>query len=308
MSAPAAPLEPRTSSAACIHAEHGRTYYLATRLLPRARRPHVWALYAFARVADELVDDLERPDPDALVTWSRTAMTVLESPHAPETGRDPVLAATWHTVRHLGLEPVLFEEFLTSMRMDITVNRYATWQDLRGYMRGSAAVIGEMMAPLLGATGPDALRRAGLLGEAFQLTNFIRDVAEDLDRGRIYLPLEDLERFGVSEDELRLARTSGQPSPAVRQLLAFEVRRALELYEDARPGLALVDTRSRPCLEAAFVLYRQILAEVVAADHNVFARRLSVPGWQRLGPAARVVAAGAVGASRARLLPSAGTS
>ena len=72
-----------------------------------------------------------------------------------------MLAATWHTVRHLGLEPVLFEEFLTSMRMDITVNRYATWQDLRGYMRGSAAVIGEMMAPLLGATGPDALRRAG---------------------------------------------------------------------------------------------------------------------------------------------------
>ncbi len=115
-----------------------------------------------------------------------------------------MLAATWHTVRHLGLEPALFEEFLTSMRMDITVNRYATWEDLRGYMRGSAAVIGEMMAPLLGAAGPDALRRAGLLGEAFQLTNFIRDVAEDLDRGRIYLPLEDLERFGVSEDELRL--------------------------------------------------------------------------------------------------------
>ena len=128
------------------------------------------------------------------------------------------------------------------MRMDITVDRYATWEDLRGYMRGSAAVIGEMMAPLLGAAGPDAMRRAGVLGEAFQLTNFIRDVAEDLDRGRIYLPLEDLERFGVSEDDLRRARVTGQPSPAVRALLDFEVRRALELYEDARPGLAMVDT------------------------------------------------------------------
>ena len=161
MSAPAAPLDAAYEQCRLIHAEHGRTYYLATRLLPRARRPHVWALYAFARVADELVDDLEAPDPDALVTWSRTAMTVLESPQPPETGRDPVLAATWHTVRHLGLEPVLFEEFLTSMQMDITVDRYATWEDLRGYMRGSAAVIGEMMAPLLGAAGPDAMRRAG---------------------------------------------------------------------------------------------------------------------------------------------------
>ena len=99
-----------------------------------------------------------------------------------------------------------------------------------------------------------------MLGEAFQLTNFIRDVAEDLDRGRIYLPLEDLERFGVSEDDLRRARTTGQPSPAVRALLDFEVRRALELYEDARPGPGHGRHPSRPCLEAAFVLYRQILA------------------------------------------------
>ena len=309
MRAPAASLDLAYEHCRLIHAEHGRTYYLATRLLPRARRPHVWALYAFARVADEFVDDLDAPDPEALVTWSRTAMAVLSAPEAPETGLDPVLAATWHTVRHLGLEPVLFEEFLTSMRMDITVDRYATWEDLRGYMRGSAAVIGEMMAPLLGAAGPEATRRAGVLGEAFQLTNFIRDVAEDLDRGRIYLPLEDLERFGVGEDDLRRARVTGQPSPAVRALLDFEVRRALELYEEARPGLAMVDVRSRPCLETAFVLYRQILAKVVAAEHNVFAGRLSVPRWQRLATAGRVVITGAVEGSRARLLPrTAGTS
>jgi 15-cis-phytoene synthase len=302
MSPPATSLEAAYEHCRLIHAAHGRTYYLATRLLPRARRPHVWALYAFARVADEFVDDLDAPDPDALVTWSRTAMAVLAAPEAPVTGDDPVLAATWHTVRHLDLEPALFEEFLTSMRMDITVDRYATWEDLRGYMRGSAAVIGEMMAPLLGAAGPDALRRAGVLGEAFQLTNFIRDVAEDLDRGRIYLPLEDLARFGVSEDGLQQARATGQPPAAVRALLAFEVRRALELYEDARPGLAMVDARSRPCLEAAFVLYRQILAEVATADHNVFAGRLSVPRWQRLATAGRVVVSGAAGASRSRLL------
>ena len=241
MRAPAAPLDLAYEHCRLIHAQHGRTYYLATRLLPRARRPHVWALYAFARVADEFVDDLDAPDPDALVAWSQTAMAVLPPPsrRRPTVTRCSRRPGT--RCATCGLEPVLFEEFLSSMRMDITVDRYATWEDLRGYMRGSAAVIGEMMAPLLGAAGPDAMRRAGVLGEAFQLTNFIRDVAEDLDRGRIYLPLEDLQRFGVSEDDLRRARVTGQPSPAVRALLDFEVRRALELYEDARPGLAMVD-------------------------------------------------------------------
>jgi phytoene synthase len=273
-----------------IHTAHGRTFYLATGLLPRDRRPDVWALYAFARVADELVDAPASPDPTTLLAWRDQALTAVRSESRPDPARQPVLAATWHTMRTFGLEPELLQEFLDAMVMDLTVCRYATWEELRGYTRGSAAVIGELMAPLLGAKGPDALARAGTLGEAFQLTNFIRDVAEDHTRGRIYLPTADLARFGVSEFMLAKAVRTGVPSPQVRSLVAFEVRRAVNLYADAKPGLRMVDAGSKPCLQMAFTLYRRILHRVIANDFNVFERRLAVPHWQRLATAGHVAA------------------
>ncbi len=275
-----------------IHATHGRTYYLATALLPRQRRPDVWALYAFARVADELVDSpsVQPPDPEILLAWREQAMVAIESASQPDPLAQPVLAATWHTMRTFGLDPGLLREFLDSMVMDLSVSRYATWEELGRYTRGSAAVIGELMAPVLGSKGPDALIHAAALGEAFQLTNFIRDVGEDLDRGRIYLPLDDLARFGVTEDQLGEAVRASAPSPQVRSLIAFEVRRAIDLYAAARPGLRMVDARSQPCLEAAFTLYRRILHRVIANDFNVFEGRLVVPTWQRLATAAHVAA------------------
>ena len=275
-----------------IHAAHGRTYYLATKLLPRDRRPHVWALYAFARVTDELVDgpSTQPPNPAPLLAWREQAMAAIQSTSRPDPAEQPVLAATWNTMRTFGLEPRLVEEFLNSMVMDLTVSRYATWADLRGYMRGSAAVIGELMAPLLGAGGPDALVRARALGEAFQLTNFIRDIGDDHRRNRIYLPQADLARFNVSESMLADAVRTAQPSRQVRSLIAFEVRRAVSLYVAAKPGLRMVDARSRPCLEAAFTLYRRILGRVIANDFNVFERRLVVPPWQRLATVGHVAA------------------
>ena len=272
-----------------VHAVHGRTFYLATQLLPRVRRRDVWALYAFARVADELVDSSTSPDPETLLSWRDQAMRAMRSGSRPDPGQ-PVLTATWHSMRAVGLEPDLLQELLDSMVMDLTISRYATWEDLRGYMRGSAAVIGELMAPLLGARGPDALGRAAVLGEAFQLTNFIRDIGEDHRRGRVYLPQCDLARFGVSETMLAGAVRTGVPSPEVRSLVAFEVRRALNLYTVAKPGLKMVDPRSQPCLELAFTLYRRILHQVIANDFNVFERRLVVPPWQRLATAGHVAA------------------
>ena len=272
-----------------IHAAHGRTFYLATLLLPRDRRPDVWALYAFARVADELVDAPTSSDPATLLRWRDQAMATMRSATRPDPGQ-PVLTATWHTMRAVRLEPDLLQEFLDSMVMDLTISRYATWEDLRGYMRGSAAVIGELMAPLLGARGPDALGRAATLGEAFQLTNFIRDIGEDHARGRIYLPQADLARFGVSEAMLARAVHTGMPSPQVRSLVAFEVRRGLNLYVVAKPGLKMVDSRSKPCLEMAFTLYRRILHRVIENDFNVFERRLVVPPWQRLATAGHLAA------------------
>ena len=282
--------EPRTLSAAyerCrqLHARHGRTYYLATLLLPRWKRRHVHALYGFTRYADEIVDDLSSTldgaaQAAALRAWGERFFAGLRG--APCD--DPVLPAVLHTVRAFDLDVADFEKFLDSMAMDLHTDGYRTYQDLLGYMEGSAAVIGTMMAPILESADPPAAREhARQLGLAFQLTNFIRDVAEDSERGRVYLPAADLERFGVRRADLAAA----QATSAVRDLLAFEVERARAHYRAARPGIELLAPSSRPCIRVAFDLYGGILDEVERAGYQVLARRVRVPRHRRLGVAGR---------------------
>jgi 15-cis-phytoene synthase len=269
-----------------LHARHGRTYYLATLLLPRWKRPHVHALYGFARYADELVDDLATTldcsgQAAALAAWGQRFFAGLQG--APVT--DPVLPAVLHTARAFDLDVGDFERFLHSMAMDLTVTGYATYQDLCGYMEGSAAVIGTMLAPILESVDlPAARTHARQLGLAFQLTNFIRDVAEDLQRGRVYLPAEDLDRFGVRRADLAAGARAG---PAVRALLAFEVQRARAHYAAAEPGIALLVPSSRPCVRVAFDLYGGILEEVERAGYQVLDRRVRVPRHRRLHLAGR---------------------
>ncbi len=260
-----------------VNAEHGKTYYLSALLLPADRRPHVYALYAFSRTADEFVDDLERPDPEGLLRWGEQALDGLRRGTSP----DPVVAATAHTVRTFGLDLSLFEDFLAAMRQDIDTTRYRTFDDLRGYMWGSAAVIGLMMLPLLGPLDDRAREHATALGEAFQLANFIRDVGEDLQRGRVYLPTDDLDRFGVTVDDLE----AGVVTPKVRALLQFEIERTRELYRFAEQGVALVRPESRPCLQTAIRLYGGILDEVESADYQVLTARVRVPQRTRLAVA-----------------------
>jgi phytoene synthase len=282
--------EPRTLSAAyerCrqLHARHGRTYYLATLLLPAWKRRHVHALYGFTRYADEIVDTLGSTlgpagQAAALAAFRERFLAGLRG--AP--CQDPVLPAVLHTMRAFDLEVADFERFLDSMAMDLHTHRYPTYDDLLGYMEGSAAVIGTMMAPILESSDPPAAREhARQLGLAFQLTNFIRDVAEDQLRGRIYLPAEDLERFGVRRADLAAAETT----PQVRELIAFEVERARAHYAAAEPGIALLAASSRPCIRVAFQLYGAILDEVERAGYQVLDRRVRVPRRRRLGVAGR---------------------
>jgi 15-cis-phytoene synthase len=282
--------EPRTLGAAyerCrqLHARHGRTYYLATLLLPRWKRRHVHALYGFARYADEIVDDLDSTldgagQAAALDAWGRRFFAGLRG--APV--HDPVLPAVLHTVRAFDLEVGDFEKFLHSMAMDLRTDGYRTYRDLLGYMEGSAAVIGTMMAPILESVDPPTAREhARQLGLAFQLTNFIRDVSEDYRRGRVYLPAEDLARFGVAREDL----AADQASPAVAELLAFEVARARAHYRAAEPGIELLAPSSRPCVRVAFDLYGGILEEVERAGYQVLGRRVRVPRSRRVGVAGR---------------------
>ncbi|NES15723.1 MULTISPECIES: phytoene/squalene synthase family protein [Micromonospora] len=271
-----------------LHRRHGRTYYLATRLLPGWKRRHVHALYGFTRYADEIVDRTEDLPPAAraarLEEWSARFVAGLHG----ESVDDPLLPAVLHTIAVFDLDRADFASFLRSMAMDLTVTAYPTYDDLLDYMEGSAAVIGTMMLPILGSSDPAAAREpARQLGFAFQLTNFIRDVAEDLDRGRTYLPDEDLARFDVTREDLLAARAAGRATPRIRELIEYEVARAQGHYLAAAPGIPLLTPASQACMRTAYALYGGILDEVAAQDYDVFARRAVVPGRKRMAVAAR---------------------
>jgi 15-cis-phytoene synthase len=285
----------RSSYEACrrINAAHGRTFYLATLLLPAAKRPAVHALYGFARHADDIVDRLDR----SLTTAQREhELEAWAGRFLAGSGDDPVLPAVHDTIERYAIPLEHFDDFLTSMRMDLTTSDYATWDDLLGYTHGSAAVIGLQMLRVL-ETVPGmhdvAAPYARDLGVAFQLTNFIRDVGEDIRRDRVYLPKDELAAFGVTRDDL----TSGIVDAKVRQLLAFQIARARELFRAAGPGIRLLAPTSRDCVRTASILYGEILDAVEAADYRVLDRRVSVGPVRR----AEVVVPGLVNAWRSRL-------
>jgi phytoene synthase len=275
----------RASYARCraINAEHGKTFFLATLLLPPAKRPYVHALYGFARHVDDLVDDMSptlRTEERAarLHDWSTDFLADLDWGQTS----DPVSRAVLDTADRWSIPTSYFADFLDAMRMDLTVSSYPTYADLERYMWGSAAVIGLELLPILGRADPgvrwDVLESHAIdLGKAFQLTNFIRDVAEDLRRGRVYLPEESLRQFGVDRD--RLAR--GRVDESIRNLLAWEIERARGLYARAAPGIELVHPTSRDCLRTAYRLYAGILDEIERVDYDVFTRRVSVPMTRR---------------------------
>jgi 15-cis-phytoene synthase len=283
----------RAAYTACrvLNARHGRTYFLATRLLPKARRPAVHALYGFARYADEIVDDLgsDRSDAAKAELLDELGADLDRALRGEPTGQ-PVLAALADTVRRYAIEPAHFTDFLASMRMDTHVADYPTFAELGVYMHGSAAVIGLQMLPVLGTVGPraEAEPYAARLGVAFQLTNFLRDVGEDLERNRVYLPADVLTEFGVDRELLQRCRRTGRTDGRVRRALAHLVAHTRELYRRAEPGLRLLEPAARPCVRCAFTLYQDILGEIEAVDYDVLHRRVAVPIRRRLaiaGPA-----------------------
>ncbi|MEV6828000.1 phytoene/squalene synthase family protein [Amycolatopsis sp. NPDC051102] len=264
-----------------INAHYGRTFFLATRLLPARARPAAHALYGFARMADELVDNPEPgTDPAASLDRVGDLVDVVFDGGTPD---DPVLVALADIVRRHGLSRDLFDAFLKSMRADLQPVEYRTFAELGEYMYGSAAVIGLQMLPVFGTVGAPADAEPGAiaLGEALQLTNFLRDVGEDLDRGRLYLPLNELAAFGVSRELLEARR----PDPRIRAALAYFVARTRAVYRRADAGVALLRPESRPCVRTALTLYEGILDEIVALDYDILTRRAVVPKGRRLAVA-----------------------
>lgn len=287
-----------------LNAAHGKTYYLATLLLPAGKRPYVHALYGFARYADDIVDSFGDRRAARFEAWSAEFLADLEL----GTSADPVCRAVIDTIGRWNIRHSYFADFLAAMRTDLTVTSYQTHDDLAAYMWGSAAVIGLQMLPILGradaSIGTGVLEPyAADLGMAFQLTNFLRDIAEDLARGRVYLPQESLCTFGVDRDRLRRAARAGAVDEPIRNLLAAEIARTRDLYLRAVPGIELVHPTSRDCLRTAVALYSRILDEIEAADYNVFRGRLSVPVARRAGVAARGLVGALVARHYDRVLP-----
>ena len=292
---------------------YGTTYFWGAALLPRPQRKHVYAVYALCRLADDIVDlpNGQHPGPShsrgstnsahlrvdgpptgplstsssdvsvRLTTFAESFQTSL----AEGGSTDPVMAAVVDTVITRRIDPECFDRFFNAMAMDLTKTSYQTWEDLRDYMEGSAAVIGEIMLPVLEPISQAAKGPARSLGLAFQLTNFLRDVDEDLDRGRIYMPQEDLRLFDV--DLERRAVT-----PAWRAFLAYEIERNRALYSFADTGIAMLPPRSARCVGTARVLYAQILDQIERNGYDVFSSRARVPTSRKAATAARMMVTG----------------
>jgi phytoene synthase len=262
-----------------LNALHGKTYFLATLLLPKAKRPFVHALYGFARYADEIVDDLAselsiEEKAEALSTWGDGVLSDLKK----GTSDDHVGRALIDTVKRFDIPHEHFEAFLHSMTMDLTVQEYETYEDLLEYVYGSAAVIGLEMVPILGPLHNDAFEAAKKLGIAFQLANFIRDVDEDLDRGRVYLPIKELAQFGVTREMLE----ERVLTPEIIEALKFQIARVRQLQNEAAPGIAMLEPTSRPCIEAASILYCGIVDEVEKIGYDIFNQRAKTSTPRRI--------------------------
>lgn len=262
-----------------LNSLHGKTYYLATLLLPPAKRPFVHALYGFARYADEIVDDLNSTLTDEekaaeLSTWGNLVLSDIKS----GTSSDHIGRALVDTVRRFDIPISYFEAFLHSMTMDLTVSEYQSFEDLMEYVYGSASVIGLQMLPILGSTSPEALIAAEKLGTAFQLANFIRDVGEDLDRGRIYLPIQELSAHGVTNEMLEEKILT----PQIKAALQEQIARVRRLQKEAAPGIKLLAPESQACIEAASELYCGIVDEVEKIGYEIFAKRAKTSTWRRI--------------------------
>ena len=258
-----------------------KTFYFASLFLPTEHRRAIWAIYAFCRTADDIVD-APRPADERLAAvqdWREHLIAAYEG--RPQHAI--MLAFADAAARFaIPIDPAL--DLLLGAERDVTVVRYQTFAGLLDYCRLVASTVGLLTAPVLGYE-QGALPYGVMLGQAMQMTNILRDVGEDARMGRIYLPSEDLLRFGYSEGKL----LNETVDAAFVALMKFQIARVRRLYDEAAPGIALLAPRSRPTVRIALALYRRILDEIEANGYDVFTRRACVSRWSKLATAAATI-------------------
>lgn len=255
-----------------ITRHYSRTFFLATRFLPREKRRAIRALYAFCRVTDNLVDEPQSGPVDALERWSRHALE-----DHPRRGGDPVLQAWADTRRRYHLPDEVILDLLAGVRMDLTISRYQNFEALEHYAYCVASTVGLLSMHIIGHS-PGAESDAIQLGIALQLTNILRDVGEDAGRGRVYLPLDELARYDLTAEEV----LGGVRDERYHALMAFQIARVHRMYENSLPGIRRLDRSGRFAVAAAAYLYRDILPAIERNRYDNHARRAYVPGWRKM--------------------------
>jgi len=258
--------------------QHSKSFYLSSALLPSAKRQAARALYAFCRIGDDLIDRSEGDPVVAIKQWSDLALA------ANPQSDDPVILAWSHTRSMYHIPQRYAEQLITGVSRDLSQTRYQTFEELAEYSYGVASTVGLMSMHIIGFSGPAAIPYAVKLGVALQLTNILRDVGEDYRSGRVYLPQEELAAFGITEDQI----AAGRNDDRWRAFMRFQIARNRLLYQEAWPGIALLNRDGRFAIAAAATLYRGILDDLEDHDYNNFTRRSQV---NRLGKVMRLAQA-----------------
>jgi 15-cis-phytoene synthase len=265
--------------------QHSKTFYVSSLFLRPQQKRAVWAVYAFCRTADDIVDRVApaRERLEAIDAWERRLLAAYRG-----VATEPIFTAFGDAARRFAIpvEPAL--DLLRGARGDVTVDRYHTNEALRDYCYLVASTVGLLVMPILGTVSADACGYGIALGRAMQMTNILRDVGEDARMGRIYLPVEDIERFGCSEAGI----LGGVLDERFVALMRFQIARVRAMYREAEPGIALLAPEARRTVRLALVLYRGILGRIEANGYDVFSRRAFVPWWAKLGTAIAVALRG----------------
>lgn len=280
------PSELVASRAHCreITRRHARSFYFASHTLPAAKQAAAYAIYAFCRHVDDLLDEGGLSSAAGRAGAELELNGVLDRLYAGAATGLPLAAAFREAVQDYGIPSQPFRDLIHGVCLDREPLRLETWDELRHYAYHVASVVGLVMCPVLGLRDRAAEERAVELGIAMQLTNILRDVREDWERGRRYLPAEEMRRFGVTDDDL----AAGRVTEGFRALMRFQISRAREFYRSSEAGIpALAPDGSQFTVWLMRWVYAGILEEIERQDYDVFRRRAAVPGWRKLWLAGR---------------------
>lgn len=262
-----------------ITKHYGTSFYFATQFFPEETRLGIYAVYAFARIPDEIVDDPTCSDHalalEKLDAWRSEWRDTMNA----GSSEDPVMNAIVHTFHKYAIPQEEGEAFLRSMFMDEEKFIYENYAELEDYMYGSAGVIGLFVTRIVGYSTPDAFPYALKLGYAFQLTNFLRDIREDYENlGRVYMPQDEMRRFGLSIDDIATRNQDGN----FIEFMKFQIERNRQVYREALPGIKLLNWRGRLAVRISYVLYKAILGEIERANYNVYKGRVRTNKQQKI--------------------------